>query len=301
MASLADDQDAGLLPFGRFGTVCYCAVLTLLFLFLGFPFDRVGERLVGLLSGATGAEIAFAELSPTLTIGGPGFEATDVRFVGSDGTRLAFDRMRVRPAWSLSWLRLAPSLHLDVDGPLGRVVGAAVVDRETPAFDGQVEALNLARMPIGTLWPNLKLSGTLDADVDLALSQGAAGPDGAVVFEAREGGISGAGLPMGLPYDTLTGDFQLGGEALLSIASLKLQSPLLTADATGQIGLDEYFVAAPVDIEIRIQAQPRFVPAMRAMGLKVDAGGATTARIGGTPSAPELKTANGGPARTRAR
>ena len=59
MASLAEEREESLLPIGRFGTLCYFLVLTLLFLFLGFPFDRVGERLVGLLGSTTGAEIAF--------------------------------------------------------------------------------------------------------------------------------------------------------------------------------------------------------------------------------------------------
>lgn len=289
MASLAEDRDGGLLPFGWFGTVGYCAVLTLLFLFLGFPFNSVGERLVGTLASATGAQISFADLSPYLSIAGPGFEASDVRIVGSDGTRFDFDRMRVRPAWSMAWLRLAPALHIDIDGPLGRVVGTAVVDAATPAFDGELEGVDLARLPVAALWPDLTLSGSLDADIELAQTEGAPAPEGKVVFEARDGDIGASGLPMGLPYETLTGELELGGESLVRIVTLKAVGPLLNADATGEIGMDEYFVRAPLDVEIQIQAEPSMAPAMRSMGLPVDANGAATVHIAGSPSAPEMR------------
>lgn len=289
MASLAEDSNGGLLPFGWFGTVGYCAVLTLLFLFLGFPFNSVGERLVGTLASATGAQISFADLSPYLSIAGPGFEASDVRIVGSDGTRFDFDRMRVRPAWSMAWLRLAPALHIDIDGPLGRVVGTAVVDAATPAFDGELEGVDLARLPVAALWPDLTLSGSLDADIELAQTEGAPAPEGKVVFEARDGDIGASGLPMGLPYETLTGELDLGGESLVRIVTLKAVGPLLNADATGEIGMDEYFVRAPLDVEIQIQAEPSMAPAMRSMGLLVDANGAATVHIAGSPSAPEMR------------
>ena len=289
MPSAAEDIDGGLLPFGWFGTVAYCAVLTLLFLFMGFPFNSVGERLLDSLAGASGAQIHFADLSPYLSLAGPGFEATGVRVVGSDGTRLDVDRLRIRPAWSPAWFRLAPALYLEVDGPLGRVVGTAAVDPATPAFDGQLEAVNLARLPVSALWPELTLSGSLDADIDLALVEGAAGPEGTVVFEARDGGIGASGLPMGLPYETLTGELELGGESLVRIVSLTAVGPLLNADATGEIGMDEYFVRAPIDIEIQIQAEPSMVPALRSMGLRTDKNGAATAHIAGSPSEPELR------------
>lgn len=289
MASLAEEREGGLLPFGWVGTVAYCGALTLLFLFLGFPLDRVGERLVGTLSSASGFQITFSGLSPFLSVAGPGFEATGVRVVGNDGTQMSFDTLRVRPAWSLAWLRLSPALHLDVNGPLGHVVGTAIVDADSPAFDGEVSSLDLGRLPVDALWPGLSLTGSLDAEIDLAVSDGAAGPDGTISFEARDGGISANGLPMGLPYETLTGELALGGEALVRILSLRANGPMLTAEASGEIGMGEFFVAAPLDIELQIQAQPRFVPVLRSLGLSFGAGGATTVRIGGTPSEPEIR------------
>ncbi len=289
MASLAEDREGGLLPFGRFGTLCYCAVLTLVFLILGFPFDQVGERLVGSLSSASRSEIVFVELSPFLSLYGPGFEATGVLIVGSDGSQLALDHLKLRPAWSLAWLRLAPALHVDADGPLGRVVGTAVVDASTPAFHGELESLKLAELPVAALWPDLVLTGTLDADIDLALTEGAAGPNGTVVFEARDGGISAAGQPLGLPYETLTGELELGGDALVRIVSLEAKSPLLTAVATGEIGMNEYFSAAPIDIDIEIQAQPLSISTLRGMGIRIDKKGAGRVHIGGTPSDPVIR------------
>ncbi len=289
MASLADDREGGLLPFGRFGTLCYCAVLTLLFLVLGFPFDRVGERLVSSLSSASGAEIAFVDLSPFLSLYGPGFEATGVLIEGSDGSHLALDHLKVRPAWSLAWLRLAPALHVDADGPLGRVVGTAVVDASTPAFEGKLESLKVAELPVAALWPDLTFTGTLDADIDLALTEGAAGPNGTVIFEARDGGISVTGQPLGLPYETLTGELELGGETLVRIVSLRAKSPMLTAVATGEIGMNEYFVAAPIDIDIQIQAEPRSLSTLRGMGIRIDKNGAGSVHIGGTPSDLEIR------------
>jgi type II secretion system protein N len=286
---VGQDHEGGLLPFGKLGTVAYCVVLFLLFLFLGFPFDRVGDRLVTALSSASGAEIDFTDLSPYLSIAGPGFEAANVRVVGSDGTRLDFDRMRVRPAWSLAWLRLAPALHLDVEGPLGRVAGTAVVDRATPGFDGVVEGVNLGRVPVDALLPDLTVTGTLDADVDLSMSEGAPGPDGRVVFEARDGGISGAGIPMGVPYETLTGELELGGEALVRILSLEARGPMINVDASGEIGLNEYFVEAPMDIDLRIDAKPRFVRSLSSLGLRPGADGAITAKISGTPNDPVVQ------------
>jgi len=285
MMSSAQERDGGLLPLGRPGTVAYCTVLTLVFLFLGFPFDRLGDRLVSSLSDASGAEIRFTELSGYLSLAGPGFEATDIRFVGRDSTQFDFDRLRIRPAWSLAWFLLTPAVHLDVEGPLGRVVGTAVIDRAAPSFEGVLEDLDLTKLPIQTLWPEITVSGSLNADI--VLTAGSPSPEGSVQFEARDGGLGMPGMP-GMPFESVLGEIELGGEALVRIISFRAQSPMFTADVSGQIGMDEYFVRAPLDFEIKIQAQPRFAPAIRAFGLDVDSSGAVTVHLTGTPSSPQL-------------
>lgn len=285
MASLAD-EDGRPLPFGWIGTTVFCVVLTLLFLIWGFPYELVSQRLLGALRGATGAEVRVATLGPYLSWAGPGIEATEVRITGSDGTRFDFERLRARPAWSLAWLRLDPAVFLDAQGELGQVSGVAVLDGEQPAFDGKIQGMNLARLPVDALWPQITLSGTLDADIDV--TSGEPAPVGSVHFEARDGGLGATGLPMGLPFETITGELALGGESLVQIVSFHAESPMFTAEASGQIGKADYFVQAPLDLRIQVQAQPRFVPALQRLGLQVSPGGAATVRITGTPSEPQV-------------
>jgi hypothetical protein len=76
MAAMARGATAGSRPIGVLGISLVCVLLTLFFLFLSFPYDRLGERLAAELNRDDGTQLSFQELGPYISLAGPGFELT---------------------------------------------------------------------------------------------------------------------------------------------------------------------------------------------------------------------------------
>ena len=55
--------------------------LTFFFIFIGFPWELLGQRAVTLVETGTGYEVAFDELDPYMSFVGPGFQATELQIV----------------------------------------------------------------------------------------------------------------------------------------------------------------------------------------------------------------------------
>jgi type II secretion system protein N len=268
------------------GTAVAGALLTLLFLLWGFPYERLAARLTARLGAATGAQIAFADLGPYLSFAGPGFEAREVEIVTPQGTRFELERLRLRPAWSLAWLRLAPALHVDARGP-GRLVGVVTLG-DAPSFAGELEQVDLARIPFSLLYPGTSVAGTLDAVVDLARADPAL--EGTLELTVAEGNIGVPDrLPLGLTFDQLSGSLRFGGEQLVRIDSLELAGALLSGSAKGSVGAAPSFEAAPLDLDVQIQADPALRPTLEQAGLRFDRQGKAELHVQGTASAPQLR------------
>jgi len=264
-------------------------LLTLFFLFLGFPYDRLGERLAAELSRGNGTQLSFQELGPFISLAGPGFEATGARITTADGDgiHLRLDRARLRPAWSLAWLRLVPAIHLDLQGPPGNIVGVVTLGQE-PGFEGQLEAIDLAQLPKNLVAFGAVLAGTLDAAVDLRA--GSPGPQGSISLSAREGSLGAPDLlPMAVPFDELSASLRLGDGAFLEVESFETQSPLFSAQVSGTIATAPSFVDAPLNLQVKLQTDPAFRNTLQGLGIRVSRDGKATLRIRGTPTTPILR------------
>jgi type II secretion system protein N len=288
MAGLTRDGGTpGSSPIGVLGTTLACIALTFLFLLWGFPYELVGERLAAELSRSSGTQLSFQELGPFISLGGPGFEASDADIETADGLRLKLDRARLRPAWSLAWLRMNPALHVDLEGPPGRVVGAVTLGGAS-GFDGRLEAIDLEQLPERLIPSNVALAGTLDADVDVHM--GSAGPEGSVSLEAREGSVGVPEvLPMAVPFDELSASLRLGDGSYLELDSFETQSPLFSAQATGTIGSAPSILQAPLNLQVKLETVPAFASTLKGLGLRLSRDGKANLRIRGTPTSPVIR------------
>jgi type II secretion system protein N len=274
-------------PIGVLGIALACALLTLFFLFLGFPYDRLGERLAAELSRGNGVQLSFQELGPFISLAGPGFEASGARIATADGIRLRLDRARLRPAWSLAWLRLTPAVHMDLEGPPGRVIGVVTLG-EAQGFAGRLEAIDLAQLPKNLIASGTVLAGTLDAVVDLRA--GSPGPQGSIRLSARKGSVGAPDLlPMALPFDELSASLRLGDGAFLEVKSLETESPLFSAQVSGTIAAAPSFANAPLNLQVKLQTDPGFRSTLQGAGIRVSRDGKANLRIRGTPTAPVVR------------
>ena len=63
-------------------------VLIVFFVFLGFPYDVVADRIIDTAERQTGATIRYGSVSPRITIGGPGFLFRQLDVILPDGAAL---------------------------------------------------------------------------------------------------------------------------------------------------------------------------------------------------------------------
>jgi type II secretion system protein N len=268
----------------RIAAIAAAAVLlTGLFVFLGFPWDRLADRIAGALEAATGQRVALASAGPHLSLLGPGIALEGLQATAPDGTTFEFERVRLRPAWSPSWLMLRPAVFVDAESPLGHVRGVTRLSAE-PAFDGELRDLDLAALLEGRLPPGTTLTGT--ADVDAALAIGPEGVAGPVALHLRDGTLSHPELPMDVPYETLDAELELGGDVTARIVSFSLRSPLGTGSLTGTVGRAAQLAQAPLDLALDITASEQIRGGLSAQGVQLGRDGTLSLQVGGTLSAP---------------
>ena len=264
----------------------YCA-LTALFVVARFPVDRLTPRIEALASAATGSRVAIGTLDLDLVALLPALHARDVAVTTPAGTRLRLDRVRLRPAWSLSWLRGRPSLALALRAGQARLDGTVRLG-PTPGFQGDFSQLDLAQLPAAALGSmGVSLDGRLSGAVDLRL--GDSGLEGAVSLHATDGTFSMPLLPIGIPFQTVDADATLGGETLAEVASLVVDGPMVAMRASGTIARGPNPAFAPLALEARLEVRE---PALRALvadsGVSLGPDGVAELGIGGTLGAPEL-------------
>jgi type II secretion system protein N len=261
-------------------------VLVAFFVFLGFPWERVRDFVARAASEASGARVSFAELSPGLSAGGPVLVARGIA-IDAGGRSHRVDEARLRPAWSTGWLLGRPALFADLRAPEGRVAGTFRAGAE-PGFDGRVEEVALARLPLESLLPALTLDGVASADVDLRRT--AAGPAGRVELEVRDGSLALPGMPMALPFERLVADVELGGEVLARLSQVSFDGPMLALQGSGTLGAAADPMDAPLDLALELEVrEPAARPALQSLGFRLGRDGKGKARLGGTLGAPEVE------------
>jgi len=262
------------------------ALLTLLFVVTGFPFERLAPAFAAKASQWLGIPVSITSLGPSIGLLGPGVRASGSLAL-SDGSQLKLDSLRVRPAWSFSWLRGRPALALRVASPLGQANGTLTIWSQL-GLNFAVQGLELAKLPLQSLLPGTSIDGK--ASGDFALTTGPGGARGYLHLEARDGSIGAPNVPFALPYTALRAEVQLTDAALAEISSLELEGPMLSLHASGSIGRAALVQSAPLNLTLRLQAkEPSVGPLLAAEGLHVAADGSAEARITGTFGQPLLR------------
>jgi type II secretion system protein N len=262
-------------------------LLIALFVYLNLPWERFRSQLARQLEAASGARVSLGGLAPSFGATGPGLLLEQLRLEWPDASALAFDQARLRPAFSLAWLRGNPALAIAASAGQGQVEGTLVWGA-SPAWDGDLRQLELEHLPLEPFAPGVALTGlgTLDADVRFA----AEGPEGTLGLEAQEGSLAHPGLPIALPFQTLTGVLNLGGEQTAEIVSLALRGPLLDADLEGTIGRAPAPGHEPLRLSLRIALHdPALAGALEPLGVPFDSDGSAKLQILGTLARPEIR------------
>jgi type II secretion system protein N len=262
-----------------------CLLLTLVFFVLRFPYDVFRASLVGQLAAATGAELEVGRLTAGLSLGGPQLVAEPVTMRWPGGASAELTSAGLRPAWSISWLKGQPALHVDLEAPAGRLVGT-LWPGEPLAFRGRVDELALEKLPPAVLdaAQGIALTGLLDADVDLALPAGQ--PEGDLSLDLADGAFSAPGLPVSIPFERFRATLGLR-EGALEVESASLEGPMIAGSATGKVVL-----TADPGLDLSVEAQvtdPGVRQMVAPMGVRLDAEGKAKLAVRGTLSRPIVR------------
>ena len=273
-------------PLLVFGLPVAGVLLVAFFIYLGFPYHKLGDRIATEIQRSSGVRIDFEDIGASLQLVAPGIEATGVRATLSDGRSYRIERAMLRPAWSFAWFRGTPAVYAEVESELGGAAGTLLLG-EAGGWSGELTQVAVGRIPIPPLEAVGNIDGRLDATIDLVLAE--AGPEGSIEFAATEGSVGLAKFPMDIPFETLSGELSFGGEAFISIERLELDGPMLTASLTGKVLQAASFAQAPMRLEAELTAEPNLRPAFKNAGVRVDREGNSKVRITGTVESPMVR------------
>ncbi len=278
----------GPIPRGQLVVLTPLAALFLIsfFLYLGFPYDQLAMQLSNRIAEGSGNDVRIEGISPRITIGGPGFSADEVLVITADADRYLLGPVSVRPAWSSSWLRGQPALHLDVESGYGNLNGMVIVG-DLPGFDGTLSAVDIESIPIPAGLP-VSLRGKLGGVADLQM--GDAGLVGRVDFLAESGSILHDALPLAIDYDRVEGSLDFGGEHWIEVKVFELNGPLLTASAEGHVGHGPNAASRQVDLglDLRIM-KPNLAMLVQGFGVPLDGDGRASFDVGGNLLSPRIQ------------
>ena len=211
-------------------------VLTLVFIVIGFPYDRLAVRLGQELESTLGMRLRIGEISPHLGLGGLGIVVREVLAKPEDSPTIVIQEVVVRPAWSLAWFRGRPAIRLDIASEMGDASGTLIAGNTGP-WQGQLKAVQLDALPLEMIQA-LNMDGSLDATFDLRRAPQEQGGqlEGLMDFELRDGSFSSEGLPLALPLERLEGHLIFGGESFVTLSDVALEGPLLEGTLQGGVG-----------------------------------------------------------------
>jgi type II secretion system protein N len=263
--------------------------LVLLFLLMLFPYGRFREIAVARLVRATGASVSLEELDGGPSVGGPSLSATNLLLRWPGRGELLLERAQLRPAWSLSWLRGEPALHLKLRGPAGRAVGT-VWQNPALAFAGQLRGVDLSLLPLAQAAEPLPILGHFDAEIDLRT--GPTGPIGSIRFDGRDGSIALPRLPIAIPFQEARGEVGRTESGFIELREIEVSGPMLSATVRGNIRPSRRPEEGELDLEGElVVTDPAVRQMIRPYGLRFDQAGAAHIRLTGTASRPVLEGA----------
>lgn len=263
-----------------------CAVLTAAFFVVRFPVDRFRGALVEQLAAVTGADATIGVLSARPGLGGLTLVAAPVALAWPGGARVELERASVRPAWSFSWLRGRPALHVDLRAPAGSLAGT-LWPAEPLGFDGSLDDVALERLPpeLLVLAEGIAVTGQLDADV--ALEQRDGHLAGEIELDVSDGSFSAPGSPLAVPFEELEAELGFAETGAVEVRTLRLEGPMVSGSATGALAPSPTLESAPLSLTGELQVvDPSLRGALAPLGLNADGSGRVKLRVGGTLAEP---------------
>jgi len=261
--------------------------LVLLFLLIVFPYGRFREIAVARLALATGASVSMDDLDGGPSLGGPSLSAKNLLLRWPDRGELLLERVRVRPAWSFSWLRGEPALHLKMRGPAGSASGT-VWQKPDLAFAGRVRGVQLSLLPLRHLADPLPILGRLDAEIDLRRDPG--GLIGSTRFECQDGSIALPQLPFAIPFQRARGEVDRAESGIIEVRAFELAGPMLSLTAQGSIAPSPRLEQGALDLEGELAVpDPAMQQMVQPFGIRFDPAGTARIRVSGTLSRPVLR------------
>jgi type II secretion system protein N len=266
-----------------------CALATAFFFAVRFPYDRFRDLVATQLAALTGAQVELGEVSGGLGVAGLTLRAAPLALRWPAGGEVQLERAALRPAWSLSWLRGRPALHLDLQSTAGRISGT-VWPGPPFAVSGRVRDFALESLPSEVLdaAQGFALTGRLDAQADLSTADGAL--DGELELDVRDGAASAPGSPISIPFERLTAALALGQDGAVRVQSAALEGPMLAGSAEGQLGPAPDPRQAPLDLKVDLRvADPSLRGMLAPLGVRLDPEGKASLKLRGTLGAPLLR------------
>lgn len=264
-------------------------LLTLFFVFLGFPYDLLALRLSDQALQSMNLRLSIGDLSPHVGPLGLGLVATDVLAAQEGRNTIAVDELILRPAWSLAWFRWAPALYIDVTSQVGSGSGTLTLGDEA-GWKGELRGVQLEQLPI-EMPESGEIEGLLDADVDLHRSIDETGAPlvGSVDFSVRDGILATSNLQLAMPFERLHGQLRLGGDSYLSFSQVKLEGPMITGMLEGEVGHgptpEQQLLAIDIRYEVR---DPGLEQILTGIGAR-DRDGVYRVSLGGTLARPVVR------------
>ena len=262
-------------------------VLTAFFIYLGFPYDRLAQKFGRDLETNAKVQVRYGEVGPRLQWLGPGIAVSDLLLI-SDGEEIVrVDELTARPAWSLSWLRGAPSVYLEGSAEAAQAeveiqVGDAMHVR------GEVRDLDLRRLPAPGALSRASLEGTGDFDFDLH-KPADQNWQGMARLSVDDGSFAPPDLKVAIPYTTLQSTLTLGPDGFLELAETELASPLVSGTAKGRIPVFPGAEPSPLDVTLEFNvSSPEIQNALRENEIAVSVGGDGRIRFGGSLAKPSI-------------
>ncbi len=267
--------------------------LTLSFVFILLPWERLRAPLAAQLEAATGFTVRIDRIEPTLLLPAPALGFYETQLTLPDGSLFEIEELQLRPAFSLRWLRGDPALRFRLRSEQGDGDGT-LFGGATPGARGHVSNLDLALLAqLGLASAKPSIDGRLDADFDLALRDGAW--LGEAVWDARDGQLDleslGFTLPIPIPYERFSGALQLTAEGDLELEDLSLTGELLDAEGAGSISALESRRPSQIDLRLELELREQSLrPLANQFGLELDAEGRTKVQITGSLREPRITT-----------
>ena len=261
--------------------------LIVIFTLLLFPWESLARRVAWEVSMASGGHVTISTLAPALTARGPVLRARDVLIEHPAVDRIRLSELEIAPRQILQWLRGSPSLRIWTTSDLGIIDGVLGLGT-TSTFVGQVQQVELARLPLRLEASGVDLSGQLNGDADITLDPNGS-LHGRMTFDSPSLVVRSQMLPMDIPFSKALGTIEILEDGSTRIESLTVEGDVLEGNLSGEIGLVHHSQSPPISLNVKMRiVDPGLRQLAPSAGIPVAANGEVNLQISGTFDAPRV-------------